>query len=113
MSNRDFLEMPEEYGEYNAAVTMISVQRSHHTKFYVDNPGEGEGKSKNIPAGTVVESGPTSSIFYDFYLCSHAGIQGSGVIRYYRRFNRSRNVKSSALYGDARRKQSFCSISAG
>lgn len=83
--------MPEKYGDYNASVTMISVQRSHHTKFYVDNQGDGEGKAKNIPAGTVVEryrkkkrtfkivlSGPTSSIFYDFYLCSHAGIQGSG-----------------------------------
>ena len=29
------------------------------------------------------------------------------------RFNLSRNVESSALHGYARRKQSFCSISAG
>ena len=64
-------------GGYRPGVTMISVQRSHHTKFYVEKTADGEGRAANIPAGTVVESGPTSQLFYDFYLCSHAGIQGT------------------------------------
>jgi len=90
-------EMPEKYGDYNASVTMISVQRSHHTKFYVDNQGDGEGKAKNIPAGTVVESGPTSSIFYDFYLCSHAGIQGTSKAAHYMVMHDENNLSARSL----------------
>ena len=33
------------------------------------------GKSGNIPPGTTVDVGITHPIEFDFYLCSHAGIQ--------------------------------------
>lgn len=33
------------------------------------------GKSGNIPAGTTVDVGITHPTEFDFYLCSHAGIQ--------------------------------------
>lgn len=33
------------------------------------------GKSGNIPAGTTVDTNITHPFEFDFYLCSHAGIQ--------------------------------------
>ena len=36
-----------------------------------------QGKSGNIPAGTTVDVGITHPTEFDFYLCSHAGIQVS------------------------------------
>ena len=33
------------------------------------------GKSGNIPAGTTVDIGITHPTEFDFYLCSHQGIQ--------------------------------------
>lgn len=41
------------------------------------------GKSGNIPAGTTVDTKITHPSEFDFYLCSHAGIQvkiGLGTI---------------------------------
>jgi len=35
------------------------------------------GRSGNIPAGTTVDVGITHPSEFDFYLCSHAGIQVS------------------------------------
>lgn len=32
-------------------------------------------QDQNIPAGTVVDSGPVSPFLFDFYLASQAGIQ--------------------------------------
>ena len=39
------------------------------------NSGDKIGKSGNIPAGTVVDVGICHPTEFDFYLCSHAGIQ--------------------------------------
>ena len=33
------------------------------------------GRSGNIPAGTAVDMGITHPNEFDFYLCSHAGVQ--------------------------------------
>lgn len=35
------------------------------------------GRSGNIPAGTTVDTDITHPYEFDFYLCSHAGIQVS------------------------------------
>ncbi|KAL7984015.1 hypothetical protein Chor_002585 [Crotalus horridus] len=49
--------------------------------FYRDGVSEGQfqqvGKSGNIPAGTTVDTKITHPSEFDFYLCSHAGIQVS------------------------------------
>jgi Piwi domain len=48
-------------------------------KFLIDicssDKKEQSGKSGNIPAGTTVDIGITHPTEFDFYLCSHQGIQ--------------------------------------
>jgi eukaryotic translation initiation factor 2C len=41
------------------------------------------GKSGNIPAGTTVDVGITHPTEFDFYLCSHAGVQGTSRPSHY------------------------------
>ncbi|KTF86032.1 hypothetical protein cypCar_00014445, partial [Cyprinus carpio] len=41
------------------------------------------GKSGNVPAGTTVDSTITHPSEFDFYLCSHAGIQGTSRPSHY------------------------------
>nr|AAN75581.1 argonaute 4 protein [Mus musculus] len=41
------------------------------------------GKSGNVPAGTTVDSTVTHPSEFDFYLCSHAGIQGTSRPSHY------------------------------
>ena len=40
------------------------------------------GKSGNIPAGTTVDVGITHPSEFDFFLCSHAGVQVSDVLHF-------------------------------
>uniref|UniRef100_A0A670IZA3 Argonaute RISC component 1 n=1 Tax=Podarcis muralis TaxID=64176 RepID=A0A670IZA3_PODMU len=55
--------------------------------FYRDGVPEGQlpqiGKSGNIPAGTTVDTNITHPFEFDFYLCSHAGIQGTSRPSHY------------------------------
>nr|CAD7447685.1 unnamed protein product [Timema bartmani] len=44
---------------------------------------EQSGKSGNIPAGTTVDVGITHPTEFDFYLCSHQGIQGTSRPSHY------------------------------
>ena len=41
------------------------------------------GRSGNIPPGTTVDTGITHPTEFDFYLCSHAGIQGTSRPSHY------------------------------
>jgi len=61
---------------YNPTVTYVVCQKRHHTRLFVQNPRDGD-RSGNVPAGTVVDQGVTSTTDFDFYLNSHAGIQGT------------------------------------
>ena len=61
--------------DYQPGITFIVVQKRHHTRLFCSNPQDQVGKSGNIPAGTTVDMGITHPMEFDFYLCSHAGIQ--------------------------------------
>nr|CAD7395763.1 unnamed protein product [Timema cristinae] len=41
------------------------------------------GRSKNVPAGTIVDTVITHPTDFDFYLCSHQGIQGTSRPTHY------------------------------
>ena len=60
---------------YQPGITFIVVQKRHHTRLFCANKEDQVGKSCNIPAGTTVDVGITHPMEFDFYLCSHAGIQ--------------------------------------
>jgi hypothetical protein len=75
---------------YRPTISFIVCQKRHHTRFFASNERD-EDRSGNVPAGMVVDRGVTSLEGFDFYLCSHAGIQGT-----------SRPCKYQVLYDENR-----------
>ncbi|GFQ68100.1 protein argonaute-2 [Trichonephila clavata] len=69
--------------DYKPGITFIVVQKRHHTRLFCSDKKEQIGKSGNIPAGTTVDVGITHPTEFDFYLCSHAGIQGTSRPSHY------------------------------
>jgi len=69
--------------DYKPGITFIVVQKRHHAKFFAEFPRDKVGKSGNIPAGTTVDQVICHPTEYDFYLCSHAGIQGTSKPAHY------------------------------
>ena len=65
---------------YQPGITFIVVQKRHHTRLFCRSQEDRSGKSGNIPAGTTVDVGICHPTEFDFYLCSHAGIQVGYVI---------------------------------
>jgi len=69
--------------DYKPSITLIIGQKRHHTRFFPQR-GEACGRAENIHPGTVVDKGITHPQQFEFYLCSHFGIQGtSRPIRYH------------------------------
>ncbi|KAL5212258.1 hypothetical protein ABZP36_023105 [Zizania latifolia] len=64
---------------YQPPVTFVVVQKRHHTRLFANNHKDRRtvDKSGNILPGTVVDSNICHPTEFDFYLCSHAGIQGT------------------------------------
>ncbi|XP_046484831.1 protein argonaute-2 isoform X3 [Neodiprion pinetum] len=69
--------------EYKPGITFIVVQKRHHTRLFCADKKEQSGKSGNIPAGTTVDVCITHPTEFDFYLCSHQGIQGTSRPSHY------------------------------
>ncbi|KAL4218512.1 argonaute 1 [Mactra antiquata] len=69
--------------EYQPGITFIVVQKRHHTRLFCADRKDQIGRSGNIPAGTTVDVGITHPTEFDFYLCSHAGIQGTSRPSHY------------------------------
>ncbi|KNA05809.1 hypothetical protein SOVF_186940 [Spinacia oleracea] len=67
---------------YQPRVTFVVVQKRHHTRLFpVDN--KMTDRSGNILPGTVVDTKICHPSEFDFYLCSHAGIQGTSRPTHY------------------------------
>ena len=60
---------------YRPRITFVVVQKRHHTRLFCENDRDASGKARNVPPGTTVDSGITHPYEFDFYLCSHFGIQ--------------------------------------
>lgn len=67
---------------YAPTITMVIVQKRHHTRFMTANPQDSD-RSGNIPAGTVVDTTVCHPTLFDFFLCSHGGIQGTSRPTHY------------------------------
>ncbi|XP_022997812.1 protein argonaute 1-like [Cucurbita maxima] len=70
---------------YQPPVTFVVVQKRHHTRLFANNHSDRHAvdKSGNILPGTVVDSKICHPTEFDFYLCSHAGIQGTSRPAHY------------------------------
>jgi len=69
---------------YKPAITFIIVQKRHNTRFFKKHINERDRPNmQNIPAGTVVDSVVTHPAEFDFFLCSHQGIQGTSKPTHY------------------------------
>ncbi|CAF1086851.1 unnamed protein product [Didymodactylos carnosus] len=68
---------------YRPRITLIVVQKRHHTRLFPADRKDECGKSKNIPPGTCVDQSITTPDNFDFYLCSHFGIQGTSRPTHY------------------------------
>ena len=68
---------------YQPGITFIVVQKRHHTRLFCADKRDQMGRSGNIPAGTTVDQIITHPTEFDFYLCSHAGIQGTSRPSHY------------------------------
>jgi eukaryotic translation initiation factor 2C len=61
---------------YEPKITFLVVQKRHHTRLFPTNPRDSEDRNLNVPAGTCVDTTITNPTMQDFYLVSHASIQG-------------------------------------
>ncbi|XP_031487467.1 protein argonaute 1B-like isoform X1 [Nymphaea colorata] len=69
---------------YLPRVTFVVVQKRHHTRLFPANKGrDSTDRSGNILPGTVVDTVICHPTEFDFYLCSHAGIQGTSRPTHY------------------------------
>ncbi|XP_054978744.1 protein argonaute-2-like [Sorex araneus] len=68
---------------YQPGITFIVVQKRHHARFFCTEREDQVGRTCNIPAGTTVDTKITHPTEFDFYLCSHAGVQGTSRPAHY------------------------------
>ncbi|OQR82280.1 Argonaute1 (AGO1), partial [Achlya hypogyna] len=67
---------------YNPQITFVVVQKRHHTRFFPTANADAD-RSGNVKAGTVIDTGVCHPTEYDFYLMSHAGLQGTSRAAHY------------------------------
>ncbi|KAG0297373.1 eukaryotic translation initiation factor 2C, 2 [Linnemannia gamsii] len=68
--------------KYKPAVTFVVVKKRHNTRFFPMDKRDSD-RSGNCESGTVVDSMITHPIEFDFYLQSHAGLQGTSRCAHY------------------------------
>ena len=61
---------------YAPRITFIIVQKRHHTRLFSEDREDTDRSGNPLP-GTVVDTGVCHPTEFDFYLLSHAGIQGT------------------------------------
>ncbi|KAJ8559744.1 hypothetical protein K7X08_003802 [Anisodus acutangulus] len=84
---------------YQPPVTFVVVQKRHHTRLFANNHRDRNAvdRSGNILPGTVVDSKICHPTEFDFYLCSHAGIQGTSRPAHYHVLWDENNFTADAL----------------
>ncbi|RLN15945.1 uncharacterized protein C2845_PM02G02500 [Panicum miliaceum] len=84
---------------YLPPVTFIVVQKRHHTRLFPENhhARDQTDRSGNILPGTVVDTKICHPSGFDFYLCSHSGIQGTSRPTHYHVLFDENNFTADAL----------------
>jgi len=82
--------------DYKPPLTFVIVKKRHHIRFFPMGQRDAD-RSGNVLPGTVVESGVTHPRDFDFFLCSHAGIQGTSRPAHYYCVLDENNFSSDSL----------------
>ncbi|RHY23498.1 hypothetical protein DYB32_009171 [Aphanomyces invadans] len=67
---------------YRPKITFVVVGKRHHTRFFPTSAQHAD-RSGNVKAGTVIDTGVCHPTENDFYLMSHAGLQGTSRPAHY------------------------------
>lgn len=67
---------------YSPSLTYVVIQKRHHVRFFPADSHNAD-RSGNVPPGTVVDTGICHPVQFDFFLCSHSGIQGTSRPTHY------------------------------
>ncbi|CAD6208455.1 GSCOCT00014004001.2-RA-CDS [Cotesia congregata] len=70
--------------KYEPKITFLVVQKRHHIRLFPANPRNSDDRGGNVQAGTIVDTQITHPSHIDFYLVSHASIQGTARPTKYR-----------------------------
>ena len=83
-------------GSYRPKLTFIVLHKRHQTRLFVEEPRAGD-RSGNVPAGTVVDTDICHPSEHDFFLMSHAGLQGTSRPVHYHVLLDENNLGADAL----------------
>ena len=67
---------------YRPNITFIVVAKRHHARFFPVDRRDAD-RTGNCPAGTVVDTDIVHPQFYDYFLLSHPGLQGTSRPTHY------------------------------
>jgi eukaryotic translation initiation factor 2C len=86
---------------FEPKITFVIVTKRHHARFFgTDKTKPADlDRTRNIVAGTVIDTGIVSTNVWDFYLNSHAGIQGTNRPSKYTVLVDDNNVTADQLQG--------------
>lgn len=76
---------------YKPPITYIVVGKRHNTRLFTVNPRDAVGKAGNVPPGTTTDKAICHYLEFDWFTCSHFGIQGT-----------SRPAHYNVLYDDSK-----------
>ncbi|XP_011688229.1 PREDICTED: protein argonaute-2 isoform X2 [Wasmannia auropunctata] len=79
------------FNKGNIEITCVVVQKRHHVRLFPVNPKDTDDRNGNVRPGTIVDTQITHPDHIDFYLVSHASIQGT-----------ARHTKYRCIYNDSK-----------
>ncbi|KAI6658442.1 argonaute 2 [Oopsacas minuta] len=68
---------------YEPAITLVCVQKRQHLRMFCADRRDQVGRGGNVPPGTCVDREVTHNLEFDFFLCSHFGLQGTSRPSHY------------------------------
>ncbi|KAJ3210546.1 hypothetical protein HDU67_005211 [Dinochytrium kinnereticum] len=83
-------------GGERVKLTFLVVNKRHGVRFFVKDSRDAD-RSGNVPAGTVVDTDIIHPFEYDFFLNSHAGIQGTSRASHYHVLYDENNISADDL----------------
>ncbi|KAK9733082.1 hypothetical protein RND81_04G042200 [Saponaria officinalis] len=90
------LERAMKASGFFCTVTLIVAQKRHQTRLFLE-PQSKQGRSNNVPPGTVVDTTIIHPFEFDFYLCSHYGSIGTSKPTHYHVLWDEHNFSSDKL----------------